>query len=257
MSKNKIVFMCVDAQKDFINHDGELSVECAEEIKPALKNIIQFALNMDSDSLESSNSCEAVIVYTGDKHNSDSREISDVPNNFNTFLPHCMEHTDGANFIEEVEPFNPIVVDWQDEDLEIGAIPFANEIVIYKDDFDVFYGNKHTEKVFELIKPTMVFVFGVATNICVNDAIIGLHKRGYEVCVVIDAVMEVLAVPMDGIIEKWKSCGIKYVATIPYISENHHSFKFYKKICKIYNHDSANQSHILTIDKFIRNRFGD
>jgi len=253
MNKEKILFMCVDAQKDFINKDGALSVKGAEKIKPALNNLIQLAVKIDNGMNN-----YATIIYTGDKHNKSSKEISDHPNLVDgTFLPHCMDNTDGMNFIDEVYPFNPIIIDWYYNTIDDIAIEFASEIIIYKDDFDVFQGNKHTNNILKIVNPSIVFVFGVATNICVNAAMVGLAKRGYEVCLVIDAVKELPGISLDEVIQEWKKYRIKYISTIPYISQYHHAFEFYKKICDTYNHDYFNQSHILTLDKFIKDRFGD
>jgi nicotinamidase/pyrazinamidase len=87
------------------------------------------------------------------------------------------------------------------------------EIVIRKDEFDVFTGNNYTNQVLEALSPERVFVYGVATNVCVNFAVQGLLNKGKKVYVVEDAIKELPHLPLEATINSWKSLGAKFVKT--------------------------------------------
>ncbi len=57
--------------------------------------------------------------------------------------------------------------------------------------------------------PEKIFVYGVATNVCVDFAVIGLAKRGYKVFVIEDAIKELPNIPTP--FEAWKEQGITFI----------------------------------------------
>ena len=63
------------------------------------------------------------------------------------------------------------------------------------------------------MKPKFIIVYGVATNVCVNFAVMGLVERGYIVTVIIDAIKELPNLSVDDIIEKWVNRGINIITT--------------------------------------------
>ena len=82
-------------------------------------------------------------------------------------------------------------------------------IVIRKDAFDVFEGNPHTVKLLNLLHPSVVFVYGVTTNVCVDKAVCGLAKLGYKVFVLEDAIRELPKIPLP--FKHWKDLGVKLI----------------------------------------------
>lgn len=179
--KEKSLFWNVDTQKDFMDAKGNLPVPNAYRIKKNLETITKYAKDKNIQ-----------VVNTCDWHNTLSEEFSGSPDFKTTFPPHCVADTDGANFIKETVPDenDSIEVEWTkiftEEEIEI-VTPIRN-IIIQKDKFDVFEGNPNTEMILNSIKPTRVYVYGVATEVCVNYAIMGLLKRQYEVVVLVDAI---------------------------------------------------------------------
>lgn len=188
----KIIFWNVDTQKDFMNPDGALYVEGAESIKPNLKKLTDFAGEHN-----------IMVVNTADMHNPPDEELSDNPDFINTFPPHCMNGSNGMEFIEETHPscINTSVLSYNDGFNSIDVN--AENVIIYKNKFDVFKGNPHTEQFLDLINPYTVVVYGVATNVCVNCAVIGLIKKGIEVLVVEDAIKELPNLSVDDIYKAW------------------------------------------------------
>jgi nicotinamidase/pyrazinamidase len=226
----KTIAWNVDTQYDFMRPDGKLYVRDAETIEPALAKltgILRLA--------------EIPIVHTGDWHTKDTVEISDKPDFKKTYPAHCMADTGGAMHVMASAPRFNMVLDWREAEGEAGkhylsrhgpaalpdgrsrfdfeldyAITEGNvrEFLLYKDKFDVFEGTRFTEPLLERLNPERAIVYGVATNVCVNDAVRGLRARGIDVVVVDDAIKELPAehaqVPLETILAEWKALGVRH-----------------------------------------------
>jgi nicotinamidase/pyrazinamidase len=197
----KILFWNVDTQRDFMDEAGALYVQGAKTIRPNLKRLTDIAKDNNIQ-----------VVNTGDCHNPFSKEISLTPNFVNTFPPHCLPDEDGIDFIPETRPDTPYNIDYLvDSDINVEAILRRRNVVIYKDDFDVFIGNRKTANILRVINPELVVVYGVATNVCVDKAVQGLLDRGRIVYVVLDAIKEVPTISVDTVYNSWKNRGVKLV----------------------------------------------
>lgn len=193
----KVLFWNVDTQKDFMLQDGKLYVKGAETIIPTLAKLTKFA---DKEKIQ--------VVSTSDYHTKNTKEISDTPDFVSTFPPHCMIDTIGVEFIKETRPDNLnslTFITYQSmlTNIRLDKVKDKQNIVILKDAFDVFEGNKNTEKIVEKINPDVVVIYGVASDICVNLAVLGLAKRGYNVVVVADAIKELPIANMVTIVNQW------------------------------------------------------
>ena len=198
MNKSNVLFWNVDTQVDFVEPHGKLYVPGAELLKQNWKILTDYA---EKNNL--------VVVNTCDWHYPGSGELSQNPDFINTFPPHCMANTVGAEFIESTTPENPEVVDWS-VTLEKESIQLkSRNILIRKDAFDVFKGNPNTEQILNMLAPKKVIVYGVTTNVCVNDAVQGLAKRVEEVLVIEDAIKELPNIPLP--FEHWKKLGVKLI----------------------------------------------
>ena len=98
---------------------------------------------------------DAERVFVCDSHARDDPE-------FKMFPPHCVEGTEQAQVISELEGF-------------------AGRIV-RKRTFDAFF-ETDLSGVLDSIGPRRVYVVGVCTDICVLYAVAGLRVRGFEVIV--------------------------------------------------------------------------
>ena len=196
-----ILFWNVDTQIDFIEPTGKLYVKGAEKLKPVLKKLTLFA---EENQIR--------VVSTCDFHFVNSRELSAHPDFKNSFPPHCMAGTPGAEFIPETKPVLPAIVDWT---ARLAILPhLANKsqfrnIVIRKDAFDVFEGNPYTVRILNLLRPKKIFVYGVTTNVCVDKAVCGLAKMGFKVFVLEDAIKELPKIPLP--FKHWKDLGVKLI----------------------------------------------
>jgi nicotinamidase/pyrazinamidase len=200
MEQSKILFWNVDTQADFIELTGKLYAPGAEKIKPILKEITEYAkLN------------GIRVISTCDYHNINSPELSSNPNYITSVPEHCMAGTPGAEYITETKPENPFIIDWSAEKSVIAQLERENprNIVIRKDVFDVFAGNPYTDRILQLIAPEKVFAYGVTTNVCVDQAVMGLIDRSYKVYVFQDAIKELPKIPLP--FDKWRSCGVEMI----------------------------------------------
>jgi len=181
----KILFWNVDTQKDFINKDGALYVKGAEEIKPNLKRLTSMAVNYNIP-----------VVNTMDWHEVTDEELSEEPDFVNTFPKHCMAGTKGAELIKETTPIH------------------GKNTIIKKNRFDVFDNDDgYVTDVLAKINPDIVVVYGVATNVCVNFAVLGLAKRGLKVIVVKDAIKELPNLSVEKIYSEWETLEVTFVTT--------------------------------------------
>jgi len=208
----KALFMCVDAQNDFIMKDGSLSIEGAEEILPSLKRLTDLAVERD-----------ITVINTADCHNESDEELSDNPDFTDTFPNHCIKNTNGAQFVDEVKQFYSLGIPFNMTEKAFesykNVIEYANEIVLTKKHFDIST-NSYAEQVLEIINPDVVFVYGVAANVCVDFAVKFLLKLGYKVHVVVDAVKEISWISMDDMVKNWVESGVDYASAFDYSSRS-------------------------------------
>jgi nicotinamidase/pyrazinamidase len=199
MEFRTMLFWNVDTQNDFVDPSGKLYVKDAELLKPVWAELTKFAQRH-----------KIKVINTADYHYIHSKEIDEAPDFETTFPSHCLAGTTGAEFIKETNPTEPIIFDW-DKTYDIMAssvdLPNYRNIVIRKDAFDVFSGNKITESLLLLLKPEVVVVYGVTTNICVDHALKGLKKHVKKVVVLTDAIKEIPGLPLP--FNSWKKMGIK------------------------------------------------
>ncbi len=199
MDTSNWLFWNVDTQIDFVEPEGKLYVEGAEKIKPVWEEIKLLAEKY-----------QIRVVNTADFHWPGSNELSDNPDFVLTFPPHCMANTKGAEYVKETQPKNALVVDWDKPfELDVNQLATYRNIVIRKDAFDVFAGNPYTSSIIENLAPETVIVYGVTTNVCVNDAVLGLSKRVKNIFVVEDAIKELPKIPLP--FEIWGKLGVKMI----------------------------------------------
>lgn len=201
------LFWNVDTQVDFMKPYGKLPVgeeqEGAEEIEPELEQLTELARENGY-----------TIVNTADWHNQYSEELSENPDLLETFPEHCMMGSEGAEYVEATKPRNPLVFDWRDEyDIRAELEGYDGEIVVYKDRFNVFEGSPHTDEIVEELDPDTAVVYGVASDVCVDQAVNGLLERDIEVYVVEDAIKGINPENAENARKRWLERGAETVST--------------------------------------------
>jgi nicotinamidase/pyrazinamidase len=190
----------VDTQIDFMRPDGKLYVPGAEETAPAMRRLVEAAR-------------EAGITHvaSADDHELTDPEISDDPDFRNTYPPHCLRGTRGAERIPETEQADP---------LPLSLVPYPpglvpdllagrREILLLKKNFNVFT-NPNTDSVLDVLDPDEVVLFGVATDVCDDAAILGLLQRGRRVTFVEDAARGLDDARVAACTKAWREAGVEF-----------------------------------------------
>jgi nicotinamidase/pyrazinamidase len=192
----------VDTQVDFMLPHGKLYVPGSEETAPAMKSLVEAA-----------RATGIIHVASADDHELTDPEISDEPDFANTFPPHCLRGTRGAQKVPETE---------QEDPLPLALVPFPpglvpeliegrREILLLKKNFDVFT-NPNTQPLLDALDPGEIVVFGVATDICDNAAILGFLQRGRRVVFVEDAARGLDEARTLACTTAWRERGVEFAS---------------------------------------------
>jgi nicotinamidase/pyrazinamidase len=206
MNTNKTIFWNTDTQVDFMRPEGKLPVQDAQLIEPTLAEITQYAANKGIQ-----------VVNTADWHYETDSEISTNPNFATTYPEHCMANTPGAAYVAATQPDTPYIIGRDDASVDQQAIRANRNLLIQKNEFDVFAGNALTEQIVDIIDPEKIVVYGVASNVCVDQAVMGNLERNRKVYVISDAIQhlphleEHPTMNLEATMQRWEDAGAKIV----------------------------------------------
>jgi nicotinamidase/pyrazinamidase len=192
----------VDTQVDFMLSDGKLYVPQAEETIPAMKRLVDAAREAG-----------VVHVASADDHELTDPEITDEPDFHNTFPPHCLRGTRGAQKISETEQADPLPLSLVPfpPGLIPGLIADRREILLLKKNFNVFT-NPNTDPLLDALDPAEIVVFGVATDVCDDAAIRGFLQRGRRVRFVEDAARGLDEERTRACTTAWREAGVEFTS---------------------------------------------
>jgi nicotinamidase/pyrazinamidase len=195
-----VILWDVDTQIDFMLPEGKLYVPGAEETIPAMARLVAAAREAG-----------VVHVASADDHELTDPEISAAPDFSNTYPPHCLRGTRGAQKIPETEQADP---------LPLTGVPFPPglvpelidgrwEILLLKKNFNVFT-NPNTDPLLDALDPDEIVVFGVATDVCDDAAIRGFLRRGRRVLFVEDAARGLDESRTTACTAAWREAGVEF-----------------------------------------------
>jgi nicotinamidase/pyrazinamidase len=190
----------VDTQVDFMEPSGKLYVPDAKTVAAAMEQLVDAA-----------RAARIVHVASADDHELTDPEISDSPDLRNTYPPHCLRGTRGAEKILETKQRDPLPLSLVPfpPGLVGGMIGGRREILLLKKNFNVFT-NPHTDPVLEALNPETIVVFGVATDVCNNAAILGFLDRGRRVRFVEDASRGLDDGRVAAVTAVWRERGVEF-----------------------------------------------
>jgi nicotinamidase/pyrazinamidase len=189
------ILWCVDAQKDFMLPGGKLYVPGAEKLLPNIRRLVDVARDG-----------RAFLVSHGCFHVADDPE-------FQTFPPHCIKGTAGADFVPEAlsehyvrvlnEPGSSLPEDFLRN----------QQIILEKQTLDIFE-SRHANALLERLDRSAQFVvFGVVTEYCVRFAAKGLLERKRKVRVVSDAIETLSREAKERTLSELAALGANFVST--------------------------------------------
>ena len=196
----RAVLWDVDTQVDFMLPDGKLYVPGAERTAPAMARLVQAARDAG-----------LVHVASADDHELNDPEISSEPDFRNTYPPHCLRGTRGAEKVPETK---------QEDPLPLSHVPFPpglvpkliedrREILLLKKNFNVFT-NPNADPLLDALDPQEILVFGVATDVCDDAAILGFLQRGRRVRFVEDAARGLDEERVAACTAVWRERGVEF-----------------------------------------------
>ncbi len=187
----------VDTQVDFVQADGKLAVPDAEAAVPAMARLVVAA-----------RAAGMPHVASADDHELTDDEISEHPDFRETYPPHCLRGTRGAEKVPETAQADPVP-------LALTPVPGrwleGREFLLLKKHFDVFT-NPNADLVLDRLDPDEVVVFGVATDVCDDAAIRGLLARGRTVTFVPEASRGLDEARTAACLEDWRVRGVRFAS---------------------------------------------
>ena len=179
------VFVDVDTQLDFLYPGGGLYVPGAERIVPAIERLNRYAAAHGM-----------TVLSTTDAHTENDPEFTKWP-------PHCVagaigQHKPAATLLDRraVVP-----------NLDCGlSLEGAQQIILEKQTVDVFEA-RQLRRVLETLNAKDFVVYGVATEICVWNAVRGLLALKRPVTVVAEAVKELAAADGARVFDQIRALG--------------------------------------------------
>ena len=200
----RLIFWDVDTQRDFMEPDGALYVPQAEALTPQLERLTRYARERG-----------ITIVASMDDHEDSDPEISHSPDFRLTFPPHCLRGTAGREKIPPTQLHHPVVLENRPyEHNELARLLPAQgaEIIITKQQFDVF-SNPATPTLLSVLRPDTVAVYGVALDVCVHQAILGLTGCVRRVLFVEDAARAIDQKAAERCTAHWLRLGVTFTTT--------------------------------------------
>jgi len=199
----KRILWDVDTQVDFMEPSGKLYVPGAKDVAAAMERLVDAA-----------RAAHLVHVASVDDHELTDPEISDKPDFRNTYPPHCLRGTRGAEKILETKQRDPLPLSLVPfpPGLVPGLVGKRREILLLKKNFNVFT-NPNTDPLLDVLDPEEIVVFGVATDVCDDAAVRGFLERGRRVVFVEDAARGLDEARTAACIASWREGGAE-LATV-------------------------------------------
>jgi len=190
----------VDTQVDFMQPSGKLYVPGAAGVAPAMERLVDAA-----------RAAGVVHVASADDHELTDPELSDTPDFRSTFPPHCLRGTHGAEKILETKQRDPLPLSHVPfpPGLVPGLVAGRREFLLLKKSFDVFT-NPNADALLDALDPDEIVVFGVATDVCDDAAILGFLRRGRRVRFVADAASGLDEARVTACTAVWRSRGVEF-----------------------------------------------
>ena len=195
MVSRDYIFWEVDVQRDFMLPGGNLYVPGAEKL---LRNIRRLT--------DAARQGRVFLVSHGCFHTANDPE-------FQTFPPHCVKGTEGAELVPEALTGKVARVP-NDATAKVPEdLSQFQQILLEKQTLNIFESKHANELLQRLGKDPEFVVFGVVTEYCVSFAARGLLQRGRRVAIVQDAIETLKKEEGQATIEELARLGARLTTT--------------------------------------------
>ncbi len=193
-TSEKIIFMDIDTQFDFVEEKGALYVRGAEKLKRNFKKLTGFARKHN-----------ILIVSSQDSHAKDDPE-------FNEFGSHCLKGSEGHRKIEGtvLDRYKILSLNKAYSLRELKKIIASYPQVIFEKDVINLFSNPNAYNLLEAIFPDRIYVYGLVTEYCIKEAVEKLIAEEFSVVVVEDAIKEIWPAKKRKLFSLWKKKGVKF-----------------------------------------------
>jgi nicotinamidase/pyrazinamidase len=203
------LFYDVDTQRDFMLPEGKLYVPGAERLFPQLERLTACARRS-----------RISMAGSVDRH---SPLDSELLANGGEYPEHCLDGTEGQKKVAATMPLHPLWIEdrtYTESALQV-LLNQKGEVYLEKRLFDVFAGNRNATTVFNTLLrgKTDVVVYGVVTEVCVDQAIAGLKDRSVQLHVPVDAIAALNEERGQAALEKWRLWGVRLTAVEQIVTE--------------------------------------
>lgn len=164
----RTVFLDVDTQIDFVFPAGALYVPGAERLLPVVARLDQFAAAQGY-----------LTVSTVDAHLENDSEFSE-------YAAHCVIGSVGQRKPESTR-LSPSVT-MPETAAALPGLDGARQVLVEKSSVDCFQ-SRQLERLLAALGETECVVYGLATEVAVRHAVMGLLQRGYRVHLLTDAIL--------------------------------------------------------------------
>jgi nicotinamidase/pyrazinamidase len=197
----KTVFVDIDTQNDFILDDGKLTVH-GEDLIPVFQRLNRFA---EKNGIP--------LFSSMDAHTPDDPE-------FEEFGPHCVAGSEGQKKVEGTVLDNSKVfsyksevrTDWSSETEEHDQLIFETVKLS-------IFSNPNFERLVKELDVERFVVYGIATEYCVKEAVMGLLERGKNTYLATDAIRGISDEDAKKAIDDMKKAGAVLTTTDELLSE--------------------------------------
>jgi len=186
----KTVFFDVDTQLDFLFPAGALAVPGAERIVPGLGVLTRFA---HANGIK--------LISTVDAHTEDDPE-------FKIWKPHCVAETVGQKKTTGTMLAGALVVPSSKWPVIHAPSNLPAQVLIEKQSINAF-SNPNLSPLLKSVTADRYVIYGVATEHCVQRAILGLLDTGARVELVEDAVCGIDASEVNATLTRFVDAGGK------------------------------------------------
>ncbi len=190
-----VVFMDIDTQQDFMDKNGALPVPQAHKITGNLRRLTNFAQKR-----------KMMIVASADKHRVGDPE-------FKLFPPHCVKGTREQRKIAATQyrPATTIACNKRYPDSVLRSrVRGKMAVILEKSQLSVF-SNPNTKPLLRDV--IQVYIYGVATEYCVREAVLGLRHLDIKTVVISDAIKAVSPSAGKKTVKELKDRGVMFMTT--------------------------------------------